>query len=108
MYSSTLSLTSALDVAALPQGKTWYPLYRKLRSYQEQSGRVRKISPSPGFDPHTVQPVTSHYTDRAVPAHVGRISVLLSLHLYCWAETYQIDVTNTAKKGLYVFRYLAV
>jgi hypothetical protein len=37
-YSSTLSLTSALDEvggqrhapAALPLGKTWYPLYRRL------------------------------------------------------------------------------
>ena len=29
------------------------------------SGRVRKISPSPGFDPPTVQPVASHYTNYA-------------------------------------------
>jgi hypothetical protein len=28
-------------------------------------GRVRKISPSPGFDPRTVQPVASRYTDWA-------------------------------------------
>jgi hypothetical protein len=30
---------------------------------QCRSGRVRKISPSPGFDPWTVQPIASHYTD---------------------------------------------
>ena len=30
MYSYTISLTSALDAAALPQGKARYPLYRRL------------------------------------------------------------------------------
>ena len=65
MYSSTLSLTPALDwagtqrhaPAALPPGKTRYPLYRRLGGPQGRSGRVRKILPSPGFDPRTVQPV---------------------------------------------------
>ena len=48
MYSSILSLTSALDgvggqchaSAALAPGKTWYSLYRRLG----WSGQVRKIS----------------------------------------------------------------
>jgi hypothetical protein len=31
--------------------------------------RVRKISPPPGFDPLTVQPVASRYNDYAIPAH---------------------------------------
>ena len=63
-YSSTLSLTSALDApAALPPGKTRYPLYRKLGGPQGRSGRVRKISPPPGIDPRTVQTVASRYTD---------------------------------------------
>ena len=30
-----------------------------------RSGQVRKISPLPGFDPRTVQPVASRYTDYA-------------------------------------------
>jgi len=30
---------------------------------QGRSGQVRKISPAPGFDPRTVQPVKSRYTD---------------------------------------------
>jgi len=34
-----------------------------------RSGQVRKILPPPGFDPRTVQPVASRYTDRANPAH---------------------------------------
>ena len=55
--------------AALPTGKTRYPLYRKLCGPQGRSGQARKISPPPGFDPRTVQPVASRYTDWAVPAH---------------------------------------
>ena len=52
-YGSTLSVTSALDgvggqrhaPAALPLGKTWYPLYRRLGKSQGRCGRVRKIRP---------------------------------------------------------------
>ena len=47
---------------ALPPGKTRYPLCRRLGGPQVQSGQVRKISPSPGFDPRTFQPVASRYT----------------------------------------------
>jgi len=28
-----------------------------------------KISPPPGFDTHTVQPLASRYSDYAIPAH---------------------------------------
>ena len=71
MYSSTLPSTSAIDgvggqrhaPAALPPGMTRYPLYRKAGWAQGRSGRVWKISPPPGFDPRTVQSVTSRYTD---------------------------------------------
>jgi hypothetical protein len=57
--------------AALPPGMTRYPLYRSLGRPQGRSGRVRKISPPPGFDPRTVQLVASRYTDYAIPAHFG-------------------------------------
>ena len=50
---------------SLPPGKTRYPLYRRLGGPQGRSGQVRKISPPPGFDSRTVQPVASHYTDSA-------------------------------------------
>ena len=71
MYSSTLTLTSVLDGGGwstprpgrFTPGKTWYPLYRRLGGPRGQSGRVRKISPLPGFDPRTVQPVVSRYTE---------------------------------------------
>jgi hypothetical protein len=48
--------------AALPPGKTRYPFYRRLGGTQGQSGRVRKTSPPPGFDPRTVQPLVNRYT----------------------------------------------
>jgi hypothetical protein len=63
-YSSTFSLTSALDgvggqrhaPAALPPGKTRYLLYRRLGGPQSRTGQVRKNSSQPGFDPRSVQP----------------------------------------------------
>ena len=54
--------------AALPPGKTQYPLYRRLGGPQGRSGRVRKISHPPGFDPRTVQLVASRYTVWAILA----------------------------------------
>jgi hypothetical protein len=50
-------------LAALPPGETRYRLYRRLGGPQSRSGRVRKISPPPGFDPPTVQPIASRYTE---------------------------------------------
>jgi len=68
MYSSTLSLTSAVDGGGwstpspsrfIPGKETRYPVYRRLGGPQGRSGRARKISPRPGFDPRPVQPVAS-------------------------------------------------
>jgi hypothetical protein len=56
--------------AALPPGMTRYPLYRRQGGPLGQSGLVLKISSPPGFDPRTVQPVASRYTDYAIPAHL--------------------------------------
>ena len=79
MYSPTLSLTSALDgvggqrhaLAALPPGKTRYPLYRRLDGPQGRSKRLRKISPPQGFDLWVVQPVVGRYTGYAIPANTS-------------------------------------
>ena len=52
--------------AALPPGKTRYPLYRRLGGAGlDGCGKSR---PPPGFDPLTVQSVASRYTDWAIPA----------------------------------------
>ena len=55
--------------AALPPGKNWYPLYRRLGGPQGQFGQVQKILPPPRFDPWTVQPVASCYNDYAIMAY---------------------------------------
>ena len=73
-YCSTLFLTSALDEvgcqryvpAALPPGKTGYPLYRRLGGPQVQSGQVRKISSPLRLDLRTFQPLASRYTVSAI------------------------------------------
>ena len=58
MYSCTISLTSALDGGGwltprpgrfAPGKDITYPLYRRLGGHQDQSGRVRKISPPAGI-----------------------------------------------------------
>jgi hypothetical protein len=67
---------------ALPQGKTWYPLCRRLGRPQVWSGWVWKISPPPGFDPQTVQPVASCYADWAILAHIIALLLLLLQMVY--------------------------
>jgi hypothetical protein len=68
-------------------GKTKYPLYRRLGGPQGRSGQVRKISPPPGFEPRTVQPVDSRYTDYAT-----RSTTLL----YC--TTNSVNNTSLTKR----------
>jgi len=60
-----------------------YPLYRRMGGPQGRSGHVRKISPPPGFDPRTVEPIASRYT-------------ILS-HLQCLRYGYIHDVTFVAQ-----------
>jgi hypothetical protein len=59
--------------AALPPGMTRYPLYRRLGGPQGWSRRMLKISLPPGFDPQTVQPVASRYTDWAIAAYEHKL-----------------------------------
>ena len=61
---------------ALPPGMNRYSLFRRLGGPQGWSGRVRKISPPPVFDPRTVHPVASRCTDWDIPAHRNRICII--------------------------------
>jgi len=55
-------------LAALHLGKTRYPLCRRLGGPRGCSGQLWKILLPPGFDPCTIQPAVSHFTDYAVLA----------------------------------------
>jgi len=61
------------DPVALPTGTTRFPLHRGLGGLQGRSGRVQKISPTPGFDPRIVQPVPSRYPG---PLPQGKTTVI--------------------------------
>ena len=72
IYSSTLSLISVLDGVgrSTPRAPSLYAQQRagihctgRLVEPQGQSGRVRKILPRPRFEPWTVHPIASRYTD---------------------------------------------
>jgi hypothetical protein len=52
--------------------KTRYQSCRGVSELQGQSGRMRNISSPTGFDPPTVQPVSSRYTDWAITAPSSR------------------------------------
>jgi hypothetical protein len=67
----------------LPPGKTRYPLYRRLGGPLGPSGQVRKISPSPGFDPRTVQPEGSRYTDYATQL---LFTVMFAISVTCFGH----------------------
>jgi hypothetical protein len=51
--------------------ETLYPLYRWLGGPQCRSGRVRKITLPPGFDPRTTQPVACRYTAYVILTHLA-------------------------------------
>ena len=57
-----------------PQKESWNPLCKRLGGSHGRSGQVRKISPSPGCHPRTVQP------DCAIPAPILR----LYLFIFSW------------------------
>jgi hypothetical protein len=61
-------------------GKDQVPIVQEARWAQGRSGQVRKISPLPGFDPRTVQPVVSRYTDWATrPTQWNCTDIVLQL-----------------------------
>ena len=71
MYSFTLPSTSALGGGGWSKGRPGRFTSRERPGThctggwvgpQDWSGRRRESSPSPGFDPRTVQPVASRYT----------------------------------------------
>jgi hypothetical protein len=67
MYNTTLSLTSALEeVGGQHHTPTALPPRNDPVLIVKNAGRT----PPPGFDPRTVQPLASRYTDWTIPAHI--------------------------------------
>jgi hypothetical protein len=54
---------SVLPPGRFTPGKDSVPIVHKAGWDPGRSGRVRKISPPPEFNPRTIQPVVSRYTD---------------------------------------------
>ena len=54
--------------AALPPGIDRYPLHSRQGGLWGRSGRLRKISSPPVFDPPTVEGVVISHTGYAIPA----------------------------------------
>ena len=83
--------------AVLPTGKTRCPLCRRMGRPQDRCGRMRKISPPPGFDPRTVQPVVSRYTNCTIPAHMVYRYVLNSNGLLHRFTNNKLQYSNNGK-----------
>ena len=85
MYSSTLPSTSALDVvgsqrhapAALPPGKDPVPIVYETGWAPGPVWTGAENLDPPGYDPRTVQPVASRYTDCAIPGPNNNNNVIL-------------------------------
>jgi hypothetical protein len=91
---------------SLPRGKTQYPLYRRLGGPQGRSGQVRKISPPPGFDRRTVQPVASRYTD-LLSVYCRHISHKTSLSILVIIITFKyIKKTCSHAHTVYVWQHI--
>jgi hypothetical protein len=60
--------------ALYPRGKNLYQLHRRLGGSQGRSGRLRKISPPLAFDPRTVQPVASRYTNNTTQPTMCKVA----------------------------------
>ena len=61
-------VVSAKPRPLYPGKEPWYPFYRRLGGLRGRSGETHKISPTPGFEPRTVQAVASRNTDYAILA----------------------------------------
>ena len=81
--------------AALPPGKTRYPLYRRLGGPQSRSRQVRKTWPPQEVDPRIVQPVASRYTNYAARIHRVRLWYNIKTYVYTRQSVQQFFHTDS-------------
>ena len=111
MYSPTLSLTLALDGSEwstpspgrFTPGKDPVPIVQEAEWVPGSvwTGAENLAPPPPGFDPRTVRPVPSCYTDSAIPATMTReyrspnfVYVMLQNSVYTPYLTYDVTITR--------------
>jgi hypothetical protein len=68
---------------------------------------AENLAPS-GFDPRTVQPVASRYTDRAILAYFMQIVCIRNIRIWCknLSSTDQFSVTN--ERDLGILQHMAI
>ena len=83
-----------------PVMQLWeWPGTHCIRGWVVRSVPVRKISPPPGFDLWTVQPVASRYTDSAIPAH--RVSKVFYVKLWNIRVKIKLEIINWEVRVIY-------
>ena len=83
--------------ALYPPEKTRYTLYKRPGGSQDRSRQVRKISPTPGFETRTVEPVASRYADWATRPILFYIQIVFY---------FKVFVGNMTKKSPHKFNPL--
>ena len=69
--------------------------YGEVGGTQRRSGQVRKISPPPGFDPFTVQPVASRYTDLYIYVYIYTYTyIYICIYMYVYICIYMYIPTS--------------
>jgi hypothetical protein len=94
--------------AALPPEKTRYQFFRSLGGPQGHSRQVRKISPTPRFDPKTFQLVASRYTDYVILYHAIIIIIIINLVITCMQGIYNYMPQTNHLSRVYSYSVAAV
>ena len=84
----------------VPLGRTQYPLYRRLGGPQGRSGWVENLIPL-GFDPWTIQPIVSRYTNWATQPTTTN-SAFSKIYMY------NNKLTNTHQKDVKCLQWLTL
>jgi hypothetical protein len=65
-----------------PRERDLVPTVQEAGWIQGRSGWVQKISPPPWFDPRTVQPIASRYTDYAIPTQLYHTAIIKFITIF--------------------------
>jgi hypothetical protein len=92
VFSDTLLIIGSSKTVLAASGFTCICGCRQLSS---RSGQVQKISPPPGFDPWTAQPVASRYTDCATRPTLLRCTAIYLVYCYMFQQKSTILMEST-------------